>query len=423
MSQNEGRETPEQSGQPGQPPTAEPYPGGAPYPGGPPYPGAGPHPGGPHPGGPYPGGPYPGAPYPGAPYGAHQWGGGWMPPLPPRPGVIPLRPLGLGDIFGAAFSTLGRHWKQLIGFVLAVQFATLLVIIALGAIGLAITWSHLDPVFDPGYGQDPPREDLVPVLATFIPLGVIALGVALVGLSLTSAAMPVLVQEAVIGRSITIGTLFLRAKARTASVLGVTLLTGLLAMLPLAAFLLIGIPLSVAAEADGADADGSVNFVTLLPLVLLLVGFPFAVWIWIRYGLATAAAVCEEVGPVTAMRRSAKLVRNSWWRIFGISVLIALVAMVMAYVIQLVFSLFGILFLFPALAMTGPDTDIAAGMVILITFYVLFSVAGSALSQLIFPTLSQLATALLYVDQRIRREDLISGLLAANTSAQPPARP
>ncbi|QES50722.1 hypothetical protein DEJ50_25685 [Streptomyces venezuelae] len=412
MSQNEGRGTPEQSGQP-EPAAPTPIP-----PAGPPAdpPATAP------PAGPYPGpGPYPNpGPYPAAHHGAHQWGGGWLPPLPPRPGVIPLRPLGLGDVFGGAFSTMGRYWKQLIGFFLAVQFATLLVVVALAAIGMAITWSHLDPVFDPGYGQDPPREDLVPVLATFIPLGVIAVGVALVGFSLTSAAMPVLVQEGVLGRPVTFGTLFRRAWARTASVLGVTVLTGLLAAIPLAAFFLIGIPLSEAAEADGAGTDGSANFVTLLPLLLLLVFFPFAVWIWIRYGLATAAAVCEEVGPVTAMRRSAKLVRGSWWRIFGISLLIGLAALVMAYIIQIVFTLIGVMVMFPALALTGPDADVTAGVVILFTLYALFSVIGSALGQLIFPTLSQLASALLYVDQRIRREDLISGLLAANTPGPRP---
>ncbi|MEV8532957.1 hypothetical protein [Streptomyces sp. NPDC051211] len=328
--------------------------------------------------------------------------------------MIPLRPLTLGDILGGAFGTLGRYWKQLAGFTLAVQFATLLVVVALGALGLLITWSHLDGAFDPGYGQDPAPEDMTPVLATFIPLGVIALMVALVSMALTAAAIPAVVQEAVLGRPITIGTVFLRAKARAASVLGVTVLTGLLAALPAAAVLLVGIPLLIATEND--DGSGGVSFVTLFPF-LFLVTLPFAAWIWVRYGLATAAAVCEGLGPVTAMRRSAKLVRHSWWRIFGCSLLIGLIAVVMAYVVQLVFTLVGVAVMIPTVALSGPDADFSAGIVIVTVLYVLFSVAGSALSQLFFPTLPQLGSALLYVDQRIRQEDLVSGLLAADRPA------
>ena len=38
---------------------------------------------------------------------------------PPKPGVIPLAPLGLGDVLGGAFSTMGRYWKQLFGMAAA----------------------------------------------------------------------------------------------------------------------------------------------------------------------------------------------------------------------------------------------------------------------------------------------------------------
>ncbi|WP_456049285.1 hypothetical protein [[Kitasatospora] papulosa] len=59
------------------------------------------------------GGAYGGAPYGGYPFGGPPGWGGWVPP--PKPGVIPLAPLGLGDVLGGAFSTVGRYWKQLFG--------------------------------------------------------------------------------------------------------------------------------------------------------------------------------------------------------------------------------------------------------------------------------------------------------------------
>ncbi|HEY9438306.1 MAG TPA: hypothetical protein VIS29_06585, partial [Streptomyces sp.] len=57
-----------------------------------------------------------GAPYGGVPYGgppAPPGWGGWTPP--PKPGVIPLAPLKLGDVLNGAFSTMGRYWKQVLG--------------------------------------------------------------------------------------------------------------------------------------------------------------------------------------------------------------------------------------------------------------------------------------------------------------------
>ncbi len=41
----------------------------------------------------------------------------------------------------------------------------------------------------------------------------------------------------------------------------------------------------------------------------------------------------EKQGIVTAMRRSARLVRGSWWRVFGIQLLAAIIAYVVAAII------------------------------------------------------------------------------------------
>ncbi|MFG2391994.1 hypothetical protein ACGFYF_24260 [Streptomyces lavendulae] len=52
---------------------------------------------------------------------AQHWthrGGGWLPPQRPRPGVVPLRPLGPGDILGGAFTALSRYGGRLCGALL-----------------------------------------------------------------------------------------------------------------------------------------------------------------------------------------------------------------------------------------------------------------------------------------------------------------
>ncbi|MEV7615392.1 hypothetical protein [Streptomyces sp. NPDC089799] len=336
-----------------------------------------------------------------------HWGSAWIPPLPPQPGVIPLRPLGTGDVFNGSFATLGRHWKQLTGFLLAVQFAALLAVGALAGLGVALTHSHLDGVFGLDHGQDPAPADLNPVLATFVPLGLVAAVVGVWSLALTSAGLTALLQEAVVGRPVTVRLMFARARQHAWPVAGVWALTGLLAALPVLLVLLVTVPLSIGS--DGSDLP-----VTLFPVAFLL-SLPYAAWIGIRFSLAPAAAVCEALGPVTAMRRSVKLVRGNWWRIFGTTLLIGLVSLIIAYFIQFLTGLLGLVLMFPALGLaagTGAD-DPASGLLVVIAGYVLISAAGSALGQVFFPTLPQLGTALLYVDQRIRQEDLVSGLLAA----------
>lgn len=60
-------------------------------------------------------GPYGGAPGgPSGPYGGAPGGWGWMPPPPPKPGVIPLAPLGVDRIPGGAFATMRRYAKPLL---------------------------------------------------------------------------------------------------------------------------------------------------------------------------------------------------------------------------------------------------------------------------------------------------------------------
>ncbi|MFG2298201.1 hypothetical protein [Streptomyces sp. NPDC048603] len=354
---------------------------------------------------------------PGEPYAEPQahWGGAWVPPLPPQPGVIPLRPLDLGDVFNGSFNTLGRHWKQITGFVLAVQSAMLLAVGALVALGIALTHSHLDGVFDLDHGQDPSPDDLNPVLATFIPLGLVAAVAVVWVLALTNAGLTALLQEAVVGRPLTVAAMFARARHRAWSVAGVWVLTGLLAALPVLVALAVTVPLSIGTGESDLP-------VTLFPVALLL-GLPYSAWIWIRYGLAPAAAACEALGPVTAMRRSAKLVRGSWWRIFGTTLLVGLVSVICAYVIQFLTGLLGFALMLPALGVVGSGADdTAAGLLVLIGGYLLISLVGNTLGQVFFPTLPQLATTLLYVDQRIRQEDLVSGLLAAASAEQQPLR-
>ncbi|HEV7851058.1 MAG TPA: hypothetical protein VGP27_06795, partial [Mycobacterium sp.] len=111
---------------PGCPPPGYPPPGypGYPPPGYQPYPPPG-YQGYPPPG--YPG--YPGYPPPG--YRAPGYGGAPYAPPAIKPGVIPLRPLSLTDIFNGAFSYIRTNPKATLGL-------TTIVVVIAQLIGLAL---------------------------------------------------------------------------------------------------------------------------------------------------------------------------------------------------------------------------------------------------------------------------------------------
>lgn len=57
-------------------------------------------------------------------------------------------------------------------------------------------------------------------------------------------------------------------------------------------------------------------------LLLLLPG----IYLYVRWYVATPAVVAEGLGPRGALSRSAELVKGQWWRVFGISIVLGLVA-------------------------------------------------------------------------------------------------
>src|SRR5690606_25025287 len=75
---------------------------------------------------------------PGPPPGAPAPAQGWTPP--PKPGLIPLRPLQFSEILGASFRTLRRNPKPTYGAALIVYGVT---VIATAVIAGLVTWSSL----------------------------------------------------------------------------------------------------------------------------------------------------------------------------------------------------------------------------------------------------------------------------------------
>ncbi|CAJ59962.1 MULTISPECIES: hypothetical protein [Frankia] len=250
-------------GHPDQPAGQPPAPVGAPPPGGPP----GWH-GPPQSGPPGRYGPPSGPPGPPGPW---RWGA-----AAPKPGIIPLRPLALGEILDGTFATIRANPGATIG----VTVASAAVVETISTV-VAITTENASTAVS-----------ALGILATF------ALDLVL-GLFL-SGVLSVVVSEATLGSRIGPTEAVKRVAPRLGGLFALTVV---------------------------------VTAAVALGLVALLVG---AVVVGIYLGLATPAYILEGGGVRHALRRSVTIVRGSWWRCLGILVLSTLVAFMLSAVLTII---------------------------------------------------------------------------------------
>ncbi|MET8127957.1 hypothetical protein [Streptomyces sp. NPDC005231] len=334
---------------------------------------------------------------------------------PPKPGVIPLRPLNLGDIYGGAFSTMGRYWKQLFGVGAAVYGGALVVVGAAVAIAYSAVSDPLHRVVGLSSEESPRTEDIVPLVIAFGAVWLVAVLVLMTATAMMYATVPAVLQDAVLGRPTTFGIIWRRAWARVPAVIGTVLLTSLVAVIPVVLMMVAFIAMTIAfITLDSGSGSGVAIAVGILGV---LATAPLAIWLWVKFSLAPAAAVFEGQRPIAALRRSSQLVRGDWWRIFGISLLAMVTAAVASYIIQLPFSILG---MFPGMIgmeSLGSDPNPTA-VIVAMSGYLVVSLLGQLIGQLVSATFPQLVTGLLYVDRRMRNENL--GPVLAEAAAVPP---
>ncbi|KQX53531.1 MULTISPECIES: hypothetical protein [unclassified Streptomyces] len=346
---------------------------------------------------------------PGPPYGY----GYPPPPPPPKPGVIPLAPLGFSAILTGAFATLGRYWKQLLGVTGAAYGGALLLVGAALGIAYAAVGDLLPAVFDLPDGQDPQWDDARPLVVAFVCVWIVAMVAMICASGVVAAACPVVVQEAVLGRPTTFGAVWRRSWSRMPAVLGTVILTGLALVIPMALFVaafvwMVVQTLLAADESTGTPVTGLL-LVPVIAIVVALLIAPLALWIWVKFSLAQTAAVIEGQGAFASMRRSSSLVRGSWWRMFGCLLAAGLMASVVSGLIQQVLSLLVSAPLSAADFSGGDRGALIASFAVLIGFLVI----GQMITQAIVSLFPPIVTGLLYVDQRIRKENLAPELARA----------
>ena len=348
--------------------------------------------------------PRPGAPMggPGASYGQ---GPAWA--TPPRPGIIALRPLTLSDLFDGSFKAVRTNPTVFFGFALAVN-AILAVVNAL------VTWFLINSVFDAVSRTDyRSANDVFGMLGglttQFITSWGLTAAASFVGSTLVSGMLCVAVIEAAAGRKPTLGQTWRRLAPRFWPLVATTLLTGILLVLIAIVVGLVVIAALAGAISSTRGGMGAVAAIGLISLALIAVlvfaQFCFAV----RFLYAPAATVIEGRSGFGAIGRSWELTRGRWMRSVGRYLLIVLLSMVAMWIVSLGVS--------SVLDMSVFATAVDGAVSAAVVKQAVSTAVMTVLQSLVTPLVTSYIL-LMYLDERIRRENFAATLAAAAAGNQ-----
>ncbi|MFF3610138.1 hypothetical protein [Streptomyces sp. NPDC002580] len=330
------------------------------------------------------GGPGYGGPGHGGPAG---WGGHWGgPPPAAKPGVIPLRPLGVGEILDGAVSTMRVYWRTVLGISLAVAVVTEIAVVLLQGFVLN---DHTDTeaLNDPSATVG----ELSRALGDSLLSSGVVLLITLLGTIVATALLTSVTSRAVLGKPVATREAWRDARPQLAKLFGLTFLLPLIALVVIGIGTLPGLLVAVSGSGEAGFA---------LSVLGGLVGFVATVWLLVRFSLASPALMLEKQSILKSMSRSAKLVRGSWWRVAGIQGLAAIITYIVAAIIVIPFAVI-------AAALSGDGlTGMLDGTGDVGWAFLIVSGVGSVIGSTITFPITAGVTVLLYIDQRIRREAL-----------------
>ena len=303
--------------------------------------------------------------------------GGPLPPAgyapPPKPGIIPLRPLGLGEILDGAFRACRRSPGATFGSALLIQAVIAVVAVVLGFV---FSGSFVEPT--PAMSDSEALSSAVGILSLvgWLTLGTVAGGLLIQGILVISTARAVLDLKSGFGQTWRI----LRP--------GLLRLTGLVVLMvaapAVAITLLVLLFAALIALLDGAGI--------VIVVLASLASLAAMVWVSVKLAVTPAVIILEGTGVFRSIARAWQVTRANWWRVFGILALTGLIVSVLLQVLSIPFSL-----IVNLSVIQSPDAAVAViGPVI--------AAAGSLLVAGVAYAFQSAVTSLVYVDLRMRRE-------------------
>jgi Membrane domain of glycerophosphoryl diester phosphodiesterase len=311
------------------------------------------------------------------------------PPPQPAPGGVPLRPLALGDILNGAVTLARRNPAATFGLAAIVATVSGVVSTLVESVyrtrlatneatlqnGQSLTSQQISHVFGSLFAA------LVPILLVSVVLSLV-LNAALTGM------LSAVIGRGVLGQRTSLGAAW--RTGRIGAVLAATVLLFLLGVAVLVPLAIVVVVLALLHLTPVAILLGVLGGIAAVVFEILLV---------IRLSLTLPAVVLERISPVDAIKRSWHLTTGSFWRLFGILLLTALIVGVAGSVLTIPFTLLeavighGSAGLFSIATTTSAAALIVGGI-------------GTILATTITRPISASVNVLLYVDLRMRREGL-----------------
>ncbi len=315
---------------------------------------------------------------------------GWTPP--PKPGLVPLRPLTVGDILGAAFGVFRRNPRTTFGTALLFQLASVLITAGAFAGAFFTAFSRIT-------GALPQNQSAVAAGAVLGGIGILIVPIFL-SIAIQAILQGLFVLETshqVVGERMRLGGLLRQARGRMWSLIGWSLL--LLA----AAAVVIGLIGGVVALLVATGGSVGAGFGVLVGIVGFFGIAVLAVWIGTKTAMVPSVLVLERLPIRAAIARSWRLTQQSFWRTFGIIALVGVIISVASSVIQIPVSI-GAQIVGGLLQPNGATSDqaqIVTTVVVSLVGQVVSLVVGAIGIVIVSATVS-----LVYIDLRIRREGL-----------------
>lgn len=298
-----------------------------------------------------------------------------------KPGAMPLRPLGLGDIYDAAFRIIRFNPKATVGSAVLVASVIMLIPVIISGIftfTMDLTLTETGEI-DAGSSD----SEFIGAAVSF---GSIFGGAILlqIGLIFVTGMIAHVTNAAAIGQRLTLGEAWAATHGKRWKLLGVTAVINLASAL--AAGVYVGLWFLV------ITFTGSAAPVVVWGLITVPAFIAGMVWFWVRiYYLPAPILMLEPVGVFDAIRRGYRLTQGQFWRILGIGLLTLIITTVAGALLSGPFTIAGEIaaVAMPEYAVLGLAITQAIASIISTAFVAPF--AGAV-------------TSLMYIDQRMRKE-------------------
>jgi hypothetical protein len=302
-------------------------------------------------------------------------------------GVLPLRPLSPGEILDGAFAVM--RWNPGAVFGPSAIVGAISGVVSAVVTYLAFSGFTLSDV-SARVGSAAVGSGAGMLVSLVLSAGLTGMVAAAVG-------------RGMFGRRETAAEVWRAVRPRIWALLAAVLLGSVAVAVIWLGVIAVAVAAGTAVAAGGQGGAG-----VLAGIGIGLVGTALAAFFWIRLSLALPAVMLENAGPLRGLRRSWRLVRRGWWRVFGITLLTAITVAVVNALISAPFDIAGNL-VSGALGESGGPALVPT---IIVSIGVVIALAATT-------PVTSCVIVLLYTDMRMRREGMD---IAARAGLAPPGQ-